>query len=324
MSSTHEHAPGGSHAQGHDHGHGHSHGHAHGHSHAPADFGRAFLIGTALNVGFVVIEAGFGIAVNSMALLADAGHNLSDVLGLLMAWGAATLGKKIPTEHYTYGFRRSTILAALFNALFLLVAIGGIAVEAFQRFWTPQQVSGTTVMLVAAVGIVINGATAWLFARGRKGDINIRGAYLHMAADAAVSAGVVLAGLLITLTGATWIDPITSLVIVLVVFIGTWGLLRDSVAMSLDRVPPHIKPSEVEDTLGRLAGVTRVHDLHIWSMSTTETALTAHLVMPAGSDGDDFLHGTAELLRKQFNIGHATIQIERDEAACALEPDEVV
>ena len=318
MSSNHQHKSEASHS----HGHGHDHGH--GHSHAPADFGRAFLIGTVLNLSFVVIEAGFGFAVNSVALLADAGHNLSDVLGLLIAWGAAALVKKVPTKHYTYGFRRSTILAALFNALFLLVAIGAIALEAIQRFWTPEQVSGTTVMAVAAVGIVVNGVTAWLFARGRKGDINIRGAYLHMAADAAVSVGVVAAGFLITLTGAQWIDPVTSLAIVLVIFIGTWGLLKDSVAMSLDRVPPHITPSEVEAALAGLDGVTRVHDLHIWSMSTTETALTAHLVMPAGSDGDHFLHDSAELLRKQFNIGHATIQIERDEAACALESDEVV
>lgn len=308
-------------------GHGHSHGdhdHGPGHSHAPADFGRAFLIGTVLNVTFVVVEAGFGIAVNSMALLADAGHNLSDVLGLLVAWGAASLGKRLPSERYTYGLRRSTILAALFNALFLLVAIGGIAVEAIRRFWTPQEVPGTTVMLVAGIGIVINGATAWLFARGRKGDINIRGAYLHMAADAGVSAAVVVAGLLITLTGAQWIDPVTSLTIVVVVFVGTWRLLKDSVAMSLDRVPPHIKRSEVGDALGALPGVTRVHDLHIWSMSTTETALTAHLVMPAGSDGDHFLHNIAELLKRRFNIGHSTLQIERDAAACALEPDHVV
>lgn len=318
MSSIHQHASETS------HGHGHGHSHAQGHSHAPADFGRAFLIGTGLNLAFVAIEAGFGFAVNSMALLADAGHNLSDVLGLLIAWGAAALVKRVPTKHYTYGFRRSTILAALFNALFLLVAIGAIALEAIQRFRNPQPVSGTTVMAVAAVGIVVNGVTAWLFARGRKGDINIRGAYLHMAADAAVSVGVVAAGLLITLTGAQWIDPVTSLAIVLVIFIGTWGLLKDSVAMSLDRVPPHIRPTEVEEMLAQLNGVTKVHDLHIWSMSTTETALTAHLVMPGGSAGDRFLHDAAELLRKQFNIGHATIQIERDESACALEPDEVV
>ncbi|MES2120509.1 MAG: cation diffusion facilitator family transporter [Pseudomonadota bacterium] len=322
MSATHQHGSDG--AAPHAHAEADGHSHSHGHSHAPTDFGRAFLIGTTLNIGFVIVEAGFGIAVNSMALLADAGHNLSDVLGLLIAWGAAALVKKVPTKHYTYGFRRSTILAALFNAVFLLVAIGAIALEAIQRFSDPQPVSGTVVMAVASVGIVINGITAWLFARGRKGDINIRGAYLHMAADAAVSAGVVVAGLLITLTGAQWIDPVTSLVIVVVIFIGTWGLLRDSVAMSLDRVPPHVKPAEVADTLAKLEGVTKVHDLHIWSMSTTETALTAHLVIPGGTAGDKFIHDAAELLRKQFNIGHATIQIERDQNACALEPDEVV
>lgn len=311
---------------GHDHA-GHEHaGHAHGpgHSHAPADFGRAFLIGTALNITFVLVEAGFGLAVNSMALLADAGHNLSDVLGLLMAWGAATLGKRVPTAHYTYGYRRSTILAALFNALFLLFAIGGITVEAVRRFWAPQPVSGGTVMMVAAVGIVINAATALMFARGRKSDINIRGAYLHMAADAGVSAGVVIAGLLITVTGASWIDPVTSLLIVVIVFIGTWGLLRDSVAMSLDRVPAHIVRADVQSLLEELPGVSRVHDLHIWSMSTTEIALTAHLIMPGGAEGDRFLYDTAELLKRRFNIGHPTLQIERDRAACALEPDEVL
>lgn len=308
----------------HSHTGGHSHDHAQGHSHAPADFGRAFLIGTALNIGFVIVEAGFGLAVNSVALLADAGHNLSDVAGLLAAWGAATLGKKSPTEHYTYGFRRSTILAALFNAVILLVAIGAIAFEAIQRFWNPQPVSGGVVMAVAGVGIVINTVTALMFARGRKGDLNIRGAYLHMAADAAVSAGVVIAGLLIVLTGAQWVDPATSLVIVVVVFIGTWGLLKDSVAMSLDRAPPHVRPAEVENALCGLDGVSTVHDLHIWSMSTTETALTAHLVMPEVPAGDQFLHQTAEMLRSRFQIGHSTLQIERDAAACALEPDHVV
>ncbi len=314
-SQSHDHA-------GHDHGAG---GHSHaGHSHAPTSFGRAFLIGTILNIGFVLVEAGYGIAANSVALLADAGHNLSDVLGLLVAWGAATLSKRRPTANYTYGLRRSSILAALFNAVFLLIAIGAIAYEALGRIAVPQPVEGMTVIIVASIGIVINGITAWLFASGRKGDINIRGAYLHMAADAAVSAGVVVGGLVILYTGWLWIDPVISLVIVAVILVGTWGLLRDSVAMSLDRVPTGIAPEKVGRALEALPGVSRVHDLHIWSMSTTEVALTAHLVMPTGVPGDGFLQSTSKMLRDQFAIGHATIQVERDQGACELEPDHVV
>lgn len=299
-------------------------GHA-GHSHAPASFGRAFLIGTVLNIGFVAIEAGYGFAANSVALLADAGHNLSDVLGLLVAWGAATLSKRAPSQHYTYGLRRTSILAALFNAVFLLVAIGAIALEALNRIAMPQPVEGGTVMAVAAVGIVVNGVTAWLFASGRKGDINIRGAFLHMAADALVSAGVVVSGFLILQTGWLWLDPVTSLVIVVVILVGTWGLLRDSVNMSLDRVPDAIAPREVEAALVALPGVTRIHDLHIWSMSTTEVALTCHLVMPGGCPDDAFLHETTAMLHDKFEIGHATIQVERDDDdACKLEPHDVV
>ncbi len=297
-------------------------GHAHaGHSHAPASFGRAFLIGTLLNIGFVALEAGYGIAANSVALLADAAHNLSDVLGLLVAWGAATLSKRQPSAHFTYGLRRSSILAALFNAVFLLVAVGAIALEAIGRFSDPQPVEATTVMAVAAIGIVINGVTAWLFASGRKGDINIRAAFMHMLADAVVSAGVVMSGVLILWTGWLWLDPVTSLVIVAVIMAGTWGLLRDSVAMSLDGVPSDIAPGEVEAALAALPGVVRVHDLHIWSMSTTEVALTAHLVMPQGSPGDAFLHETSAMLNGRFKIGHTTIQIEHDEAgACGQAP----
>lgn len=311
---------------GHDHGKqhgGHSHG---GHSHAPTSFGRAFLIGTILNISFVAVEAGYGIAANSVALLADAGHNLSDVLGLLVAWGAATLSRRRPSAHYTYGLRRSSILAALFNAVFLLVAIGAIAYEALGRIADPQPVESGTIMAVAAVGIVINGVTAWLFASGRKGDINIRGAFLHMAADAAVSAGVVISGFLIASTGWLWLDPATSLVIVIVIMFGTWGLLRDSVNMSLDRVPEGIAPRDVETALIGLPGVTRVHDLHIWSMSTTEVALTAHLVMPLGVPNDAFLHDANSMLRDRFEIGHTTLQIERDdhEEECAqASPDKV-
>ena len=312
----------------HDHdahdGHDQSGNHA-GHGHTTASFGKAFFIGTVLNLGFVAVEATYGILSNSMALLADAGHNLSDVAGLLIAWGAATLAKRKPSPHFTYGLRRSSILAALFNAVFLLIAVGAIAYAAVGRLFTPQPVEGGVVMIVAAIGIVINTATALLFARGRKGDINIRGAFLHMAADAAVSAGVVVSGFLIARTGLHWIDPVTSLAIVAVIVVGTWGLLRDSVAMSLDRVPDGISPAEVTDALIALPGVIKVHDLHIWPMSTTETALTCHLVVPEGIGGDNFLHDIAAMLKSDFGIGHATIQVERNEdTACLLAPGEVV
>jgi cobalt-zinc-cadmium efflux system protein len=294
-------------------GAGHDHGGEKVHAHAPADFGRAFAIGITLNVVFVLTEATFGIIANSIALLADAGHNLSDVLGLIAAWGAATLARRAPSSTYTFGLRRTTILAALFNALFLLVAVGVIVAEAVDRLSNPEPVASGTVMLVAGVGIVINGVTAWLFARGRKGDINIRGAFLHMAADAAVSAGVVVAAFVVGLTGWLWLDPAISLVIAVVILIGTWGLLKDSVAMSLDRVPGGIVTADVEAALVALPGVTRVHDLHIWPMSTTEVALTAHLIMPDGCPDDAFLRNAGEMLHDQFEIGHATLQVERED-----------
>lgn len=288
-------------------GHAHSHG---GHSHAPADFGRAFAIGTALNLAFVAVEGAAGILTGSMALLADAGHNLSDVLGLLIAWGGASLAKRPASRRFTYGLASSTILAALANAVLLLVAVGAIALEAVQRFRDPPPVEGVTVMIVAGIGILINAATALMFMRGRDSDINIRGAYLHMAADAGVSAGVVLGGGLILLTGASWIDPAISLVIVAVILWSTWGLLRDSVTMALHAVPAGIDPDKVDAMLAGLPGVTRVHDLHIWPMSTTEVALTAHLVIPAGHPGDAFLHDAEHRLAHEFRIGHATLQIE--------------
>jgi len=294
----------------HDHSaHDHS---AHGHSHryAPADFGTAFAVGIALNTAFVVLEAAFGIYSNSMALIADAGHNLSDVLGLLIAWGASVLSRRPPTARYTFGLRGTSILAALFNAIFLLVATGAIAWEAVLRLLAPQPVAGPTVMIVAAIGIAINGFTAWLFAAGRKDDLNIRGAYLHMAADAAVSAGVVVAGLVITLTGWLWLDPLMSLVISAIIVLGTWGLLRDSVAMSLAAVPAGIDPAKVRATLAAQTGVSAVHHIHIWSLSTNETALTAHLVMPAGHPGDGFLRNVAAELKVHHGIGHSTLQIE--------------
>lgn len=290
----------------HDH-HSHTHG-----AHAPGDFGRAFAIGIALNAAFVAIEAVFGFATGSMALIADAGHNLSDVLGLIIAWAGATLSRRAPSKRFTYGLRGSSILAALFNALLLLVAVGMIALEAIRRFGEPAEVSGRIVIIVAAIGILVNGATALLFARGRRHDINIRGAWLHMAADAAVSAGVVLAGVAILATGARWIDPATSLVICVVILLGTWGLLRDSVTMSLAAAPAHIDTDEVRAALAAMEGVARVHHLHIWNMSTTETALTAHLVIPAGHPGDGFLATAGERLAARFAIDHATIQIETE------------
>ena len=302
----------------------HDHHHGAGHSHAPASFGRAFAIGIGLNTVFVLIEAGYGIASNSVALLADAGHNLSDVLGLVVAWVAAILTKRPPSKRYTYGLRSSSILAALFNAAFLLIAVGAIGWESILRLFHPQPVAGKTVMIVAAIGIAINGFTAYLFASGRKGDLNIRGAYLHMAADAAVSAGVVVGGLVMLWTGWLWLDPVISLVIVAVIVWGTWGLLRDSVAMSLGAVPREIEPGAVLGFLKGQTGVADVHDLHIWPMSTTETALTAHLVMPGGHPGDTFILGVADELRHHHGIGHVTLQVEIDGRACPLAPAHVV
>ncbi len=316
--SRHEHGDRGRAACG-DHGHGAHAGHA-GHGHAPKDFGRAFAIGTALNLGFVLIEATCGFLANSMALLADAGHNLSDVFGLLMAWSAAALAKKAPTERFTYGMGSTSILAALANAILLLIAVGAIAWEAMQRFATPEPVVGSTVMIVAGIGILINGFTAWLFVSGREDDLNIRGAYLHMAADAAVSLGVVVAGGLMLWTSWHWIDPVVSLIIAAVIVWGTWQLLSESVNLALHAVPPGIDAAGVQRYLSALPGVDRTHDLHIWAMSTTETALTCHLVMPGKHPGDAFLLQVTDELRHRFKIAHATLQIEHGDAGlCALE-----
>ena len=299
--------------------------HGHGHSGAPKDFGLAFAVGVLLNTGFVIIEAVYGFLSNSMALLADAGHNFSDVLGLLIAWGATILAKRKPGGRYSYGLRSSSIVAALINALFLIAAISIIAFEAIQRFANPAAVGGKTVIIVAAVGIVINTVTALMFMRGSKGDINVRGAFLHMAADAAVSAGVVVAGFLILATGWSWIDPAVSLAIVAVIAVGTWGLLRDSVNMSLHAIPPSVDQDEVAEFLRARPGVAAIHDLHIWSMSTTETALTVHLVIPAGFPGDTFIVELAHELKSRFAIDHPTVQIEIHAAVdCAFEPDDVV
>ena len=305
---------------GHDHGHGahaHDHGHDHdhahglgGHHHAPASFGRAFAIGILLNTGFVVVEGAYGLLSGSMALVADAGHNLSDVLGLLIAWGATILAARSPSSRFTYGFKSSSILAALLNAVLLLIAVGAIALESVQRLFAPEPVNSGTVIIVAAIGILINGFTALLFMRGGKDDINIRGAFLHMAADALVSLGVVIAGILIGVTGRLWIDPVTSLVIVLVITIGTWGLLRDSVKMSLLAVPDRVDHAAVEAWLCAQPGVTDVHHIHIWPLGTTDTAMTAHLHMPGGHPGDAFLHQLEQAMSARFRIGHSTFQIE--------------
>ncbi len=273
---------------------------------------KAFAFGIALNVIYIAVEVVYGLLISSMALIADAGHNLSDVLGLLLAWGATFLAKTLPTRKRTYGLRKSTILAALFNALILLIAVGAITIEAIRRLINPEQVQGTTMMIVAGIGVVINAVTAWLFIKGKDEDINIRGAYLHMAADAGVSVGVVIAGLLIILTGWLWLDPVISLVIVLVITIGTWDLLRDSFLMSVDAVPKGISLKDVEEHLRKIPGVTEIHDLHIWAMSTTETALTVHLVMPDSNPRDYFLKEICDDLHRKFGIGHSTIQIEKD------------
>lgn len=280
------------------------------HAHVPEDFGRAFLIGIVLNTGFVLVEATYGILSNSMALIADAGHNLSDVLGLVAAWIAVTLSRRPATARYSYGLRGSSILAALANVVLLLVAMGVIAWEAVQRLLEPAPVASGIVIAVAAAGVAVNGVTALMFARGRRGDLNVRGAYLHMMADAGISAGVVVAGLLIGLTGRSWIDPVTSLFVVAIIGRSTWSLLREAVGMSLGAVPPCIDPAAVERHLLALPGVARIHDLHVWSVGTTDTALTVHLVMPAGCPGDPFLERAAAGISHDFGIAHATFQVE--------------
>ena len=290
----------------------HHHGHDHcGHSHSPSNYNRAFVIGIILNISFVVVETLFGFLSNSLALIADAGHNLSDVLGLVLAWVASWLVRRRPTQRYTYGFRRSSILVALLNASFLLVAMGAIAWEAIQRLSQPTPVSGNTVIGVAIVGILINSITALMFMSGRDRDLNIKGAFLHMVADAVVSLGVVLSGIAIVTTRWLWFDPVISLIIVAVIVVGTWNLLRDSINLALDAVPEGIDPLAVRTYLEELPGVVEVHDLHIWAMSTTETALTAHLVMLAGNPDDALLSKISMELHDKFNIEHTTIQVER-------------
>ncbi|MGA7595216.1 MAG: cation diffusion facilitator family transporter [Gallionella sp.] len=292
---------------------------AHNHSHSnAANYGRAFAIGITLNVLFVLVEAFYGWQADSLALLSDAGHNLSDVLGLLAACGGFYLGRLRPNHKHTYGLGRATIMAALFNALILLIAIGGIAWEAIVRFSHPVPIQGGTVMLVAAIGVVINGITAWLFMSGNQNDLNLRGAFLHMAADALVSLGVVIAGAIYIWTGWTWLDPTISLVIAVVILLGTWGLLRQSLHLSLDGVPASVELDRVKSYLSSLPGIIEVHDLHVWAMSTSETALTVHLVISDGHPGDEFLNRVADELHDDFAIEHATIQIEMNNQSCAL------
>ncbi|MHB8627614.1 MAG: cation diffusion facilitator family transporter [Aggregatilineales bacterium] len=279
------------------------------HQHSPTNYGRAFGIGVALNLGFVLLELFYGSASHSLALIGDAAHNFSDVFALLLAWGASILVRRRATQHFTYGFRRTSILAALINAVILLLVTGGIILEALQRISQPEAVSGLTVMAIAVVGIVINTATALLFMSGRKDDLNIRGAFTHMAADALVALGVVIAGGAILLTGWTWLDPVISLVIAAVLLAGTWGLLRESVNLSLDAVPEGINTPKVQEYLLHLPGVLSIHDLHIWGMSTTETALTVHLVTHEKCS-DAFLSQAAQQLHNSFGIEHTTLQVE--------------
>jgi cobalt-zinc-cadmium efflux system protein len=297
--------------------------HEHHHHGAPRGYGLAFALGIGLNFAFVVVEAVYGVLAHSMALLADAGHNLSDVLALALAWGASRLARREPSTRFTYGLRSSSILAALLNAALLFLVTGGIIWESIQRLADPEPVASRTVMWVALAGIVVNGVSALPFAKSG-GDLNIRAAFLHLAADAGISLGVVLAALLTLHTGWLWIDPAMGIAIALVIVVGTWSLLRDSVTMALDAVPAHIDPVEVRAYLSKLTGVSEVHDLHIWAMSTTETALTVHLVMPKGHPGDAFTAEICRELRAHHHVHHATIQIETGAQPCELAPDHVV
>ncbi|WP_082548368.1 cation diffusion facilitator family transporter [Massilia sp. Root335] len=305
----------------HHHSHGHDHGHHHHHP-TPDGNGRAFGIAIALNTAFVAIEFVYGFIANSTALMADAGHNLSDVLGLGLAWGAALLTRSAPTRRFTYGLRGTSILAALANALLLMVACGAIAWEAVHRVAHPEPVAGTTVSIVALIGVLINGFSAWLFVAGSKDDINVRGAYQHMAADAVLSLGVVISGVVIIYTGWTWLDPAVSLVLVVVIVAGTWSLLKESIQMVLAGVPDSVDATGVTAFLAAQPGVTEVHDVHIWAMSTTETALTAHLVMPAGYPGDAAIDDIVGHLREDFSIHHCTLQVEQgttQHSSCCLQ-----
>jgi cobalt-zinc-cadmium efflux system protein len=296
------------------HAHGH-HDHSHAHSHAPASFGRAFAIGILLNLGFVIVETIAGFRADSIALVADAGHNMSDVLGLVVAWGGSWLAQMAPSARFSYGLKKASILSALINALFLLVAIGAIGAEAVRRFFHPSPTQGQTVIIVAAIGCLVNGITAWLFAKGREHDINIQGAFLHMASDALVSLAVVFAGFVILWTGQEWVDPAMSLAVALVILWSTFGLLKESVGMTLAGVPSGIDVEEVQDALEAIEGVDAVHDLHVWPLSTTETALTAHIVTSQAGYPDRLLEVARTTLHDRFRIEHCTIQVERHHPA---------
>jgi len=300
-----------------------SHDHTH-HHHEINNYNRSFSIGIALNIIFVIIEVIYGLAADSLALIADAGHNLSDVMSLLLAWGAYYLSKKHPTKKRTYGLRKVTIMASLLSAVLLFVALGGIAWEALERLSSPKPVEGFIIIIVAAIGVLINTATALLFVKGQKHDLNIRAAYLHMAADAAISLGVVIAGVAILITGWLWLDPLISLFIVIVILLSTWGLLRNSIDLSIDAVPDEIELSEVKEYLLNLTNVSDLHDLHIWALSTTENALTVHLVTTDTLIYNHFIQEIQEHLHHHFNIGHVTIQIEKEENGfhCILDRDE--
>jgi cobalt-zinc-cadmium efflux system protein len=310
------------------HGNDHDHhaGHDHGHCHAPTSFGRAFAIGVTLNLVIVAAELVFGYLANSLSLISDAAHNFTDVVGLLLAWGGAWLAARQPTARYTYGFRRASILAALGNAALLLIATGGILIEALHRFQDPQPVATGTVMAVATLGILVNGATAVMFMSGRKDDLNIRGAFLHMVGDAGISVGVVVGAALVSVTGWLWLDPAISVAIALAVLWSSWGLAQDSINLALDAIPREIDYKAVQAYLRGLPGVSEVHDLHIWAMSTTETALTAHLVRPGAGLDDQMLYETCRQLELRFKIRHATLQIEAGdtELVCRLAPAHIV
>jgi cobalt-zinc-cadmium efflux system protein len=309
----------------HHHGHGHGHDHGH-HHHGTVNHGKAFAIAIALNAVFVAVEFFYGVLANSTALMADAGHNLSDVLGLALAWAAAILAARKPSARYTYGLRSSSMLAALFNGMLLMAACGAIAWGAVAQLFDPVPVQGLTVSVVAGVGILVNGFSAWLFMSGSKDDLNIRGAYLHLAADAAISLGVLISGLIVMYSGWRWLDPLVSLLIVLFIAKSTWSLLRQSMDMVLAAVPGNVDPAEVEQFLRARKGVTAIHDLHIWSMSTTDIALTCHLVMPGGYPGDQAIDEIARELREKFSISHTTLQTEQgttEHNCCLLERDSV-
>jgi cobalt-zinc-cadmium efflux system protein len=321
----HAHAHSGNHdnGNGNDNGHGHSHGHGgHHHHHAPvAGHGRAFAIAVVLNLGIVLVQGIYGVIAHSTALLADAGHNLSDVLGLLLAWGAAWLTTRRPSARYTFGFGSTSILASLANAGLLLFACGAIVTEAIGRLMNPAPVAGMLVFVVATIGMLVNGFSAWLFMRGQKEDLNIRGAFMHMAGDALISAAVAVSGLVILGTNWTWLDPVMSLVVVAVIVYGTWGLLRDSVRLALNAVPPGVDLNRIRDYLAAQPGVTDVHDLHVWALSTTGNALSAHLVMPSGHPGDETVDAIVLTLRETFAMQHATLQVDlgTTEHCCSLD-----